>query len=154
MGYSEKQRGQLTLIMLFKIINNFVEIPYSHILVDSPSFTRSTASKFTHLYARIDSHKFSFFPRVYRLWNSLPHHIIKSDTFDSLNIQLCNSQFYLIMLLYTILIIEVWLHLIHCYNVCLCVFVCIFVCVLCVCVRFCVYVDVHVCVCTCVCVCA
>ena len=79
----EKRHDQLTLMMLFKIINNLVEIPHSHILVDSPSFTRSTASKFIHLYARIDSYKFSFFPRAIRLWNSLPHHIIKSDTFDS-----------------------------------------------------------------------
>ena len=38
-----KQRDQLTL-MLFKIINNLVVIPHSHILVDSPPFTRSTAS--------------------------------------------------------------------------------------------------------------
>ena len=58
----EKRRDQLTLMMLFKIINNHLEISYSHILIDSPSFTRSTASKFIHLYARIDSYKFSFFP--------------------------------------------------------------------------------------------
>ena len=57
----KKQRDQLTLIMLFKMINNFVEIPYSHILVDSHSFTRSTASKFTHLYARLIHINFLFF---------------------------------------------------------------------------------------------
>ena len=60
----EKRCDQLTLMMLFKIINNLVVIPHSHILVDSPSFTRSTASKFIHLYTRIDSYKFSFFPQA------------------------------------------------------------------------------------------
>ena len=78
-----KQRDQLTLMMLFKIINNLVVIPHSHILVDSPPFTRSTTSRFIHLYERIDSYKFPFFPRAIRLWNSLPHHVIQSDTFDS-----------------------------------------------------------------------
>ena len=79
----EKRCDQLTLMMIYKIINNLVEIPYSHILVGFPFFTRSTANNFIHLYARIDSYKFSFLSRAIRLWNSLPHHIIKSDTFDS-----------------------------------------------------------------------
>ena len=70
----EKGRDQLTLMMFYKIINNLVEIPHSHILVDSPSFTRSTASKFTHMYARIDS----YFPFSHKQldFGTLPHHII------------------------------------------------------------------------------
>ena len=64
-------------------VNNHVVILHYHILIDSPSITKSTASKFIHLYARIDSYKFSFFPRAIRLWDSLPHHVIQSDTFDS-----------------------------------------------------------------------
>ena len=34
-----KRCNQLTLMMLFKIINNLVMIPHSHILVDSPPFS-------------------------------------------------------------------------------------------------------------------
>ena len=41
---------QLTLIMFYKIFNNLVEIPHAHILVESPAFTRSNASKYSHLY--------------------------------------------------------------------------------------------------------
>ena len=39
----EKRRDQLTLMILFKIINHHVVITHSHIQVDFPSFTRSTA---------------------------------------------------------------------------------------------------------------
>ena len=79
----EQRRNQLTLLMLYKIINQLVEVPHRHILAKAPAFTRSCSSKYIHLYSRIDSYKFSFFRRAIRLWNSLSNHITHSVSFDS-----------------------------------------------------------------------
>ena len=35
--------------------------------------------KFLHLPSRIDSLKYSFFPRAIRLWNHLPDYIVETD---------------------------------------------------------------------------
>ena len=79
----EQRRNQLTLLMLYKIINQLVEVPHHHILAKASASTRSSTSKYVHLYSRIDSYKFSFFPRAIRLWNSLPNHVTQSVSFDS-----------------------------------------------------------------------
>ena len=76
----EQRCNQLTLLMLYKIINQLVEVPHCHILAKASASTRS---KYIHLYLRIDSYKFSFFPRAIRLWNSLPNHVTQSVSFDS-----------------------------------------------------------------------
>ena len=78
----EQRRNQLTLLMLYKIIHQLVEVPHQYILTKAPASTRSSTSKFIHLYSRIDSYKFSFFPRAIRLWNSLPNHVTQSASFD------------------------------------------------------------------------
>ena len=78
----EKRRDQLTLMMLFNIINNHVVIPHSHILIDSPSFTRSTASKCMQESIHINfpfSHEQPNFGTLY----PTIRHVIQSDTFDS-----------------------------------------------------------------------
>ena len=51
----KNHRDQLTLIMFYKIINNLVEISHTHILVESPAFTRSTASNYMQELTRINS---------------------------------------------------------------------------------------------------
>ena len=81
----EQRRNQLTLLMLYKIINQLMEIPHYHVLAKASASTRSSTSKYVHLYSRIDSYKFSFFSRaiIVRLWNSLPNHVTQSVSFDS-----------------------------------------------------------------------
>ena len=79
----EQRRNQLTLLMLYKIINQLVEVPHHHILAKAPASTRSSSDKYVHLYSRIDSYKFFFFPRAIRLWNSLPNHITQSVSLNS-----------------------------------------------------------------------
>ena len=49
----EQRRNQLTLLMLYKIINKFVEVPHHHILTAS---TRNSTSKYTHKLIHINSH--------------------------------------------------------------------------------------------------
>ena len=79
----EQRQNQLTLLMLYKIINQLVEVPHRHILASAPTYTRSSSRKCIHLYSRIDLHKFSFFPTAIRLCNSLSNHITHSVSFDS-----------------------------------------------------------------------
>ena len=75
----EKRRDDLTLLMFYKIINQHVDVPYNHILQKPFNFTRSGNRKFLHLPSRIDSFKYSFFPRAIRLWNQLPDYIVETD---------------------------------------------------------------------------
>ena len=51
----EQRRNQLTLLMLYKIINQLMEVPHCHILASAPAFTRSSSSKYIHVYSRTDS---------------------------------------------------------------------------------------------------
>ena len=77
----EQRRNQLTLLMFYKIIHKLVEVPHQHILTKAPASTRSGTNKFIHLHSKIDSYKFSFFPRAIRFWNSLPNPVIQSAFF-------------------------------------------------------------------------
>ena len=78
----EQRRNQLTLLMFYKIIHQLAEVPHQHILTKAPASTRNGTDKFIHLHSRIDSYKFSFFPRAIRFWNSLPNQVIQSASFD------------------------------------------------------------------------
>ena len=80
----EKRRDDTILVMFHKIINQYVDIPYDHILHEVPSTTRSSSSKkYLHLPSRIDFYMQSFFPRAIRLWNHLPDHLVETDNVDT-----------------------------------------------------------------------
>jgi len=79
----EKRRDNSILVMLHKIINQYVDIPHNQILHTAPSNTRSNSRKFLHLPSRIDSFKHSFFPGAIRLWNHLPDHLVEIDNVDT-----------------------------------------------------------------------
>ena len=79
----EKQRDDSILVMFHKIINQYVDIPYDHILHKVPSTTRSSSRKYLHLPSRIDSYMQSFFPRAIRLWNHLPDYLVETDNVDT-----------------------------------------------------------------------
>ena len=57
----KKRRDDLTLLMFYKIVNQYIDVPCDHILQKPFNFTRSGNRKFIHLPSRIDSFKhFSF----------------------------------------------------------------------------------------------
>ena len=65
------------LTMLFKIINDLVDIPRDQYLTEASTRTRSHHShKFRHVPAPSDYFKNSFFPRTIVLWNSLPASLV------------------------------------------------------------------------------
>ena len=83
----EKQRDQLTVMMLFKLINNLVGIP--HPPFPLPELLLINSSTRTQEPIHIN---FSFFHKQScRLRDFLPPHVIQSDTFDSFKHLLTNN---------------------------------------------------------------
>ena len=69
----ESRRSKIPLTLLYKVVNDLVDIPSSAYLTPSTAKTRSShTKKFRQFYPSTDCFKFSFFPRTVPLWNSLP----------------------------------------------------------------------------------
>ena len=62
-------------IMMYKILNNLIDIPSCYFI---PSHHPLRRGYFIQLPARIDSFKFSFFPPIIKIWNSLPSYLTNS----------------------------------------------------------------------------
>ena len=78
----QRRRENTRLILLYKIINDFLHIPSSYHPVPSP-FTATRSSndiKFLHYQPNIDCYKYSFFPRTIPVWNSLPSDIVQATS--------------------------------------------------------------------------
>ena len=69
----ESRRSKIQLTLLYKVVNDLVDIPSSAYLTPSTAKTRSShTKKFRQFSPSTDCFKFSFFPRTVPLWNSLP----------------------------------------------------------------------------------
>ena len=71
--------------MLFKIMNQLVELPSEGLLIPSCTYTRGHNKKLWQLQARIDSYQ-NFFPDAIKLWNKLPDHLRHLVDITDLNI--------------------------------------------------------------------
>jgi hypothetical protein len=74
------RKTKIQLVMLFKIINDLVDIPPSNYLIPANSKMRSNHSKKMQQYhTKSDVFKYSFFPRTTRnCWNQLPETIAET----------------------------------------------------------------------------
>ena len=61
--------GLAKLITMFKILTGSLDVPSNEF---SPNQRPSREGYFNQPQTMIDSYKFSFFPSVIRLWNTLP----------------------------------------------------------------------------------
>jgi len=77
------RRYTLNLIMFFKILNNLVELLLPNYINPNISITRGHKSKFSILYIRIDTYKYSFFPATVPIWNNLPDEAVRSKSIDT-----------------------------------------------------------------------
>ena len=69
----ESRRSKIQLTLLYKVVNDLVDIPSSAYLTPSTSKTRSShTKKFRQFSPSTYCFKFNFFPRSVPLWNSLP----------------------------------------------------------------------------------
>ena len=69
----EARRSKIQLTLFYKVVHDLVDIPASSYLTPSTARTRSShTKKFRQFSPSTDCFKFSFFPRIIPLWNSLP----------------------------------------------------------------------------------
>ena len=80
----ESRRTKIQLTLLFKIINDLVDIRADDYLASSTGRTRQSLSKkYRQISTRTDSYKFSFFPRTIPVWNSLPASVAEAPSLVS-----------------------------------------------------------------------
>ena len=85
------RRDESTLVMFYKIINQYVDIPSDHILHKVPSITRTSYKKFLHLPSRIDSFMYSFSKEQSDYGTTyVPDHLTESDDVDTFKSLLAN----------------------------------------------------------------
>ena len=69
--------------MMYKIVNNLVEVDSSSSLIINNLPTRGHSCRFKQPLTRINSFKYSFYPDTIKLWNKLPNHIVDCTTLHS-----------------------------------------------------------------------
>ena len=69
----EKRRNVDSVAMTYKVVNNLVHMPLPNSVQLSYSRTRANHPyKFMHIFANLNAHKHSFFPRVIPSGTGLP----------------------------------------------------------------------------------
>jgi len=91
------RRDNLRLAMMYKIVNNLVEIDSSRILIRSNVLTRGHSNRYKQPFTRINAYKYSFYPDTIKLWNNLPANIIDCTSLQSFNNLINNMHTYLLI---------------------------------------------------------
>ena len=78
----KSRRTNAKLIMLYKIINNIVDVDLDGDLLMS-SASHYTRSHFIQPYTRADAYKHSFLPSTIKLWNTLPCEIVNQESVNN-----------------------------------------------------------------------
>ena len=75
----ESRRVKIQLTLLYKIINDLVDIPASAYLTPTITKTRANHSKkYRQFPSKCDAFKYSFFPRTVLTWNALPANVAET----------------------------------------------------------------------------
>ena len=74
LGWEDLQysRKQCKTAMMYRIVNNLIDIPTEEYLIHFGTSTRVHETRFLVPNCFVDAYKSSFFPSTIRLWNSLP----------------------------------------------------------------------------------
>ena len=78
----QARRDRARIIMMYRIINNLVDIPSDTYLRASSLRTRGHSLRFLVPHSKTTVHKNSFFPHAIRLWNALPCEAVEAKTLD------------------------------------------------------------------------
>ena len=77
----EKRRYIDSVTLMYEVVHNLVLIPLPNSVQSSYSRTRANHPyKFMHIFANSNAYKYSFFPRVIPLWNSLPRDAVCAES--------------------------------------------------------------------------
>ena len=85
LGWEELQhrREQCKTIMMYRIVNDLIDIPAENYLIHSGTTTRGHGTRFLVPYCSVNAYKSSFFPSTIRLWNSLPVSAVTAPSLDA-----------------------------------------------------------------------
>ena len=84
----EYRRTDASLCLFYKIVNGLVLIPTNQYLTPLSLSTRLHHSLAYHIpHSNCDYHKFSFFPRIIRIWNVLPQSLVVIPTYEAYKAQ-------------------------------------------------------------------
>ena len=86
----EQRRKIFGTVMLYKIINNLVEVPTDGILVPSELQLRGHTRKFLQLQCSVNAFSYSFFPQAIKLWNHLPQELTELESLQLFRESLTN----------------------------------------------------------------
>jgi len=77
-------RGQTSKVtMMYRIINNLIDIPSDPYLRPAMSSTRGSSIRYIVPFCRTDYLRHSFFPSATRLWNQLPNHLVTAPSLEA-----------------------------------------------------------------------
>ena len=77
----EQRRAKTRAVLMYKIINNLVDIPSHTLLIPADGRTRGT-TVYRVIYTRIDAYKYSFFLRTILTWSHIPQELRLVPTID------------------------------------------------------------------------
>ena len=90
----KSRRSKIQLNLMYKVVEDLIDIPASKYLTPSTATTRAAHSrKFRQYSTSSDSFKFSFFPRTIPLWNSLPASVAEAPSLASFRKELSTLSF-------------------------------------------------------------
>ncbi len=79
-----ERRDMQSLILLYKVVHNLVEVPQNYLPPLAQRSTRSHPSTKFHIpSSNVDVHKYSFMAGSVRLWNKLPAGLSDAPTLDA-----------------------------------------------------------------------
>ena len=87
----QERRNVQSLSIFYKILSGLVDVALPDGVIPSQILNRGHSRKFIHILPRINAYKFSFFPRVLPLWNSLPPIVVHAQTHEQFQDLLSNS---------------------------------------------------------------
>ena len=79
----QERRNVQSLSIIYKISSALIDdVALPNGVIPSQILNRGYSKKFTHILPRINAYKFSFFPRVLPLWNSLSSIVVHAQTHE------------------------------------------------------------------------
>ena len=80
----QERRAQAKAVMMFRIVNNFVDVPHTYL---TPTVAlRGHSMKYLVPFTRTSVYRQSFFPDGIRIWNSLPQELVNCTSTTSFKV--------------------------------------------------------------------
>ena len=85
------RRARIKTILLFKIVNNPVDIPPEPFLIPTGAITRGHNIRFLQPHTRTITMQYSFSPSAIRTWNTLPEQLVSMTFLEDFRKTLANT---------------------------------------------------------------